>query len=289
MHRYDRNESQSQRRQYDDRDERSRSRDDERSARERDDQYRWATDRDNFGGGDGRRDRERDGEQDMQSRGWGRDDYGFRGPRFEERDDFRDPEMRQRRDRWDASGGYSDDRGRYGQQGRSERSDAGGGRGMGSNGGEYGRGMGSYGSEYGRGRDGAMPGRGAGGSYGSGPMPNEGELRASHRGKGPKNFTRSDERIREDVCERLEHSHDVDASNIEVRVANGEVTLEGTVDDRRAKREAEDVACEARGVKDVHNLLKVGGKDSTSTGTSASQSSNGSRTGATRSTEAGRS
>jgi hypothetical protein len=38
---------------------------------------------------------------------------------------------------------------------------------------------------------------------------------------------------------------------------DGEVTLTGTVPSRRQKRLADDVADSVRGVKDVHNQLKV--------------------------------
>ncbi len=76
-------------------------------------------------------------------------------------------------------------------------------------------------------------------------------------GHGPKNYTRSDERIREDVCEHLFDHPYIDASDIEVVVAGGEVTLSGTVDARIVKRAAEDCAEHARGVKDVHNHLRV--------------------------------
>lgn len=81
--------------------------------------------------------------------------------------------------------------------------------------------------------------------------------RPSYRGRGPKNFQRSDERIREEVCERLADHDAIDASEIEVAVNNGEVTLTGHVDDRRSKRLAEDLAEIVRGVHDVHNNLKV--------------------------------
>jgi hypothetical protein len=77
------------------------------------------------------------------------------------------------------------------------------------------------------------------------------------RGRGPKGFQRSDERVRELVSERLEDHDAIDASDIEVTVNGGEVTLSGTVDDRRTKRLAEDVAESVAGVKDVHNNLKV--------------------------------
>lgn len=81
--------------------------------------------------------------------------------------------------------------------------------------------------------------------------------RPSFRGRGPKNYRRSDERIREDVCERLTLDHDVDATDIEVNVAAGVVTLSGNVNDRRAKRLAEDLSENVRGVKDVQNDLRL--------------------------------
>jgi len=62
-----------------------------------------------------------------------------------------------------------------------------------------------------------------------------------HAGRGPRGYTRSDDRIREDVCDRLcEHGY-IDASDVEVRVTAGEVTLEGSVRGRQQKRMAEDV------------------------------------------------
>lgn len=76
-------------------------------------------------------------------------------------------------------------------------------------------------------------------------------------GRGPKGYRRSDERITEDVCERLTWHGDLDASAIEVHVENGEVTLEGTVESRQAKRIAEDLAESVLGVRDVHNRLYI--------------------------------
>lgn len=78
-----------------------------------------------------------------------------------------------------------------------------------------------------------------------------------HRGKGPAGYQRSDERIRERVCESLTDDDEIDASDIAVTVSRGEVTLSGTVDDRRAKRGAEDCAYSATGVRDVQNRLRV--------------------------------
>jgi len=82
-------------------------------------------------------------------------------------------------------------------------------------------------------------------------------LRGGFAGRGPKNYVRTDERIREDVCDRLSVDDDVDASEIEVRVQNGEVMLEGSVPTRSMKHRAEDIAEDVGGVKDVHNHLRV--------------------------------
>jgi osmotically-inducible protein OsmY len=77
-------------------------------------------------------------------------------------------------------------------------------------------------------------------------------------GRGPKGYQRSDERINEDVCDRLCDSGEVDASEIEVRVSGGEVTLTGSVSDRNQKRRAEDLIEQVSGVREVHNNLRVG-------------------------------
>jgi osmotically-inducible protein OsmY len=78
-----------------------------------------------------------------------------------------------------------------------------------------------------------------------------------YRGVGPKGYVRSDERIRELVCDDLMDDPWVDASGIEVTVKDGEVTLSGTVENRDAKRWAEDIAEHAGGVKHVQNNLRV--------------------------------
>jgi hypothetical protein len=81
----------------------------------------------------------------------------------------------------------------------------------------------------------------------------------AHRGRGPKGYRRSDERIHEDVCERLTEDPFIDASNVEVVVKDGEVTLNGTVSSRGLKRRAEDLAELASGVAHVQNNLRVQG------------------------------
>jgi hypothetical protein len=78
-----------------------------------------------------------------------------------------------------------------------------------------------------------------------------------YAGKGPKGYRRSDERIREAVSETLARDGDLDASEIEVSVEQGEVTLEGSVPNRWSKRLAEDLVHGERGVRDVHNRLRV--------------------------------
>ena len=75
-------------------------------------------------------------------------------------------------------------------------------------------------------------------------------------GRGPKGYQRSDNRIHEDVCDRLTYA-DVDAENIEVSVSNCEVTLSGTVGDRWDKRRAEEIVENVPGVNDVHNHIRV--------------------------------
>lgn len=79
----------------------------------------------------------------------------------------------------------------------------------------------------------------------------------SFAGKGPRNYRRSDDRIREDISDLLTENHELDASDIEVSVVNGEVTLEGLVTRKGSKRLAEDLAYMARGVVDVHNRLRI--------------------------------
>lgn len=79
----------------------------------------------------------------------------------------------------------------------------------------------------------------------------------NHRGKGPKGYVRSDERIREDVSDHLTQDDLVDASNIEVVVVDCECTLNGSVATRGEKRRAEDLAERIMGVKHVQNNLRV--------------------------------
>jgi osmotically-inducible protein OsmY len=78
-----------------------------------------------------------------------------------------------------------------------------------------------------------------------------------HRGKGPKNYTRSSEKIREDVCELLSEDSYTDASDIDVAVKGTEITLTGTVESKLVKRRVEDLVDMVSGVSHVQNNLRV--------------------------------
>lgn len=91
-----------------------------------------------------------------------------------------------------------------------------------------------------------------------------------HRGKGPQGYMRSDERIREAICEVLTDDAHVDATDIEVSVRDGEVTLSGTVEDRYQKRAAEDAIENVSGIRDVHNQIRIGGARSRDSGQESS-------------------
>lgn len=90
-----------------------------------------------------------------------------------------------------------------------------------------------------------------------------------HRGRGPRGYKRSDERIREDVCDCLTDDDRLDATNIEVSVKDGEVTLSGTVTSRDDKRWAELLTERISGVKEVQNSVRVQEPRSQSTGGSS--------------------
>ena len=115
--------------------------------------------------------------------------------------------------------------------------------------------------------------------------------RQSFRGRGPRNYSRSDDRIKDDINDRLTDNDFIDASDIDVEVNNGEVILSGTVDSRYAKRMAEDISEDVSGVRNVENRIRVNKEwdqsssySQTSTG---STGTTGSTTGATNTGNAG--
>src|SRR5262249_35013803 len=96
-------------------------------------------------------------------------------------------------------------------------------------------------------------------------------MQGQYSGRGPRSFKRQDDRIEEDINEQLTRHPMIDATDIEVRVQDGEVTLQGHVDSRAAKRMAEDVAESVFGVKDVSNQIKIKSRDEDDTESSGKQ------------------
>lgn len=80
---------------------------------------------------------------------------------------------------------------------------------------------------------------------------------AVHRGKGPKGYRRSEERIREDAYDRLTDDDYVDATDIQVQIEGDDVVLTGSVHSREEKRRAEDLVERVSGVRNVQNRLRV--------------------------------
>ncbi|MCC2678578.1 MAG: hypothetical protein K0R29_1154 [Pseudobdellovibrio sp.] len=93
--------------------------------------------------------------------------------------------------------------------------------------------------------------------YDSWNLPEESSIKPAptHAGKGPKGYRRSDDRIREDVCEALSSHPEIDASDMEVDVKDGLVIFKGSVESRLVKRMAEDLIENIPGVVDVRNEL----------------------------------
>lgn len=173
--------------------------------------------------------------------------------------------------------GYERGRERYGQQSFGQ-----GGRGYGqsrglgseerpSGGRAYGDYSGSpsgyFGDEYGsqgRGMDQYVSQGSQGRQWGQ-------EEHGGHRGRGPRGYKRSDDRIREDVCDCLTDDDRLDATNIEVAVKDGEVTLSGTTNSREDKRWAEMLVERISGVKEVQNSLRVQEQQRSLGGTQSTQ------------------
>lgn len=127
------------------------------------------------------------------------------------------------------------------------------------------RGSGAQG-EYGQGRFGGYGAYGAGGYAGTwgapsqyGPQSQYGQVQPGRTGarRGPKGYHRSDERIKEDICERLMQREHIDAGDVTVEVKESRVTLEGQVPERRMKHEIEDIVDSVMGVQDVDNRIHV--------------------------------
>lgn len=248
-----------------------------------------------YGDRDWRRNRLRDrdrGEMDR-DRGWeGRGPsgagrgagYGPGGTWSSDRGGWGSPESESGRDEDGFEGGAG--RAGYGGMAPGQGYDRFTGGGIGGSDTEWGRG---YGGGYGR--SGNYGERGGGGQWGRGQQSGVGPAYGSSNyggygyssgfadmsqgrtssydstfgarsprgfaGRGPKNYRRSDERIQEEINEQLTRDPDIDATDVEVRVQAGTATLTGTVDDRNAKRLAEDICESVSGVQEVENQLRV--------------------------------
>lgn len=129
-------------------------------------------------------------------------------------------------------------------------------------GGSYGGGSSfGIGIGSGSGNDMGVPFRGAttenqygGHDYGRG---HEARQQQPQFARGPKGYKRSDDRLKEDLSEKLHHAYDIDSSDVEIDVKNGEITLSGTVPSREMRYRLEHLADGVVGVNDIHNNVKV--------------------------------
>lgn len=93
--------------------------------------------------------------------------------------------------------------------------------------------------------------------YGNDRYPGYPDMRARRFTTGPKGYQRSDERLKEDICERLMESHYIDSSDVSVEVRGARVVLEGTVPSRHMKHAIEDLVDACPGVQDIDNRVSV--------------------------------
>ncbi|KGQ18199.1 hypothetical protein LF41_1553 [Lysobacter dokdonensis DS-58] len=251
----------------------------DRESQHRDDQRRWSggRDDDNIGGsqyggneygygGSGRGSYAGSGEE------WGENEQGygrrgamtnrdFGGRDYGQRDQ---PRMREERDmqqrgfsgpsRWDEEE-FNENHGRF----DSFRVGTGMGVGpTGGAGGDYGRER-EFGHSYG-----SASGYGSRAGWDLGTHQRDtsvGAPRQSFRGMGPSHYKRADDRIRDDIYERLTDDHHIDARSIMVDVNEGNVTLSGTVTERRMRYAAEDLVERIGGVSNINNQLRVQSDD----------------------------
>ena len=251
-------------------------------------QDRWRDDRQNEGGREGDAMRDRGDDREYRSRMGGEQrgsERSFRGSYGQEGGYGRSGSGEDARR--DASGGRRDDNDAWLSSDRGSTGyDSGEGRGdYRSFGSGY---TGERGGQYGRGSD-LGSGRGGGSSFGGGYGDEAvGQSRqGEHSGRGPRGYKRSDERIREDVCDRLTDDPHIDASEIEIEVSGAEVTLSGTVDSREARRHAEEIVEGVSGVTYVQNNLRVGGLSSAEANRSGGTGSGGAGFGGASASQAG--
>jgi osmotically-inducible protein OsmY len=74
---------------------------------------------------------------------------------------------------------------------------------------------------------------------------------------GPKGYQRSDERLKEDISERLYGAYHIDSSEVTISVMGGKATLDGVVPSRHMKHAIEDMVDACPGVTEIDNRIRV--------------------------------
>lgn len=137
-------------------------------------------------------------------------------------------------------------------------------------------GFGGQGRFRGQQESGGWRGQGQGYQGGPGSRNTEGDYDSAGSGQplaNEQSGPRSDTDLLEAVTERLLWDGDVDASNIQVSVNRGEVTLEGMVENLTQQRLAEETLGALGGITRIHNKLRIPknrGENNTPSGTNAS-------------------
>ncbi|MGH7241857.1 MAG: BON domain-containing protein [Phycisphaerales bacterium] len=184
------------------------------------------------------------GQGSLRREGYGQTGYGFNGSQSSAQD---------------ADRGSYDMPAREGSYGNASGRDQEWGFGGGSSRGYGQGGQGGYG-QTGFGQSG-MSGQSSNSSFGN-PYYGQGSSRGgsfgggSSKGSAPRNYKKSDDRIREDVSERL-MQEGYDCSEMDVACQDGIVTLSGDVCNRDVKHRMEHAASDVNGVSDVQNQLKI--------------------------------
>ncbi len=211
-----------------------RSDEERRNERREENDERWK----NYG----RSEQWRTGQPRSAGQGWGAG--GFRGQDWG--DNRQQPDWGRG---YEDSSGRSQGSGSWSERGRAGESDR---YRQYPTSGTYGQGgyTSSPGSTYGSGTGYSL------GGYGGGAMAPSARNR-DRVVRPPRNYRRSDERIREDICEAIVRANDLDAGDVEVEVNTAEVTLIGMVEDREDKRRIEDIAHDVSGVTEVNNQLRT--------------------------------
>ncbi|MGH8326136.1 MAG: BON domain-containing protein [Steroidobacteraceae bacterium] len=101
---------------------------------------------------------------------------------------------------------------------------------------------------------------GGGGSSGSGEQPGQGAAQRAAQGTraGKQHgYPRSDERIKEELHERLGSRSDLDLRNVTVEAVSATVTLRGAVPEPWMRQAIEDITDHCFGVQDIDNGIRV--------------------------------